>query len=148
MLSNIRSWKGGAVAAIVGIALLAVPTVPALAGAGPTVSSFNPSSGSPGAIVSVTGNGFMGGSGVSSVAFGAVPTTFNVSDDQHLSATVPFGATTKSPLNSGLRHTTTRTESPGASIEAALPEALPVEGVWADPGVVSATTARSASADG
>ena len=28
---------------------------------------------------------------------------------------VPFGATTKSPLNSGFRHTTIRTESPGDS---------------------------------
>jgi hypothetical protein len=56
---------------------------------------------------------------------------------------VPFGATTKSPLNSGLRHTTTRTESPGVSIEA-----LPVDGAWADAGGANAMTARSATADG
>ncbi len=33
---------------------------------------------------------------------------------------VPSGATTKSPLNSGLRHTSMRTESPGVSTDCAL----------------------------
>ncbi len=33
-----------------------------------------------------------------------------------------FGATTKSPLNSGFRHTTIRTESPGASTDCSLDE--------------------------
>jgi hypothetical protein len=41
---------------------------------------------------------------------------------------VPFGATTKSPLNSGFRQTTIRTESPGDN----TPRSLEAAGCWAD----------------
>ena len=59
------------------------------------MSGFSPLSGAPGTVVSVTGNGLRGGvAGVSAVSFSNLATTFNVSNDQHLTATVPIGATT------------------------------------------------------
>ena len=64
------------------------------AAAATTVTSFTPPSGPPGTLVTVTGSGFTAGTGVSSVTFNGVGTTFNVTDDQHLTATVPIGATT------------------------------------------------------
>jgi hypothetical protein len=51
---------------------------------------------------------------------------------------VPFGATTKSPLNSGFRHTTIRTESPGASTAWSLEAA----DCWADTEAERTTKAR------
>jgi hypothetical protein len=69
--------------------------LPAHAAAAPTVGSFTPTSGAPGTLVAVTGSGFTGGLfGVSSVTFNGAGATFNVVDDQHLSTTVPLGATT------------------------------------------------------
>ena len=69
-----------------------VAVIPAAAAT--TVTSFTPLSGPPGTLVTVTGSGFTAGTGVSSVTFHGVATTFNVADDQHLTATVPIGATT------------------------------------------------------
>ena len=71
---------------------LTVSAIPAAAAT--TVTSFTPPSGPPGTLVTVTGSGFTAGTGVSSVTFHGVGTTFNVADDQHLTATVPIGATT------------------------------------------------------
>ena len=93
MKTRVRSITRGAVVSIAAITLvLTVTATPALA-ATPTVASFNPTSGSPGTLVAVTGTGFTAGTGVSAVTFNLVGTTFNVVDDQHLSATVPIGAT-------------------------------------------------------
>jgi hypothetical protein len=51
---------------------------------------------------------------------------------------VPFGATTKSPLNSGFRHTTIRTESPGDSTDCSLE----ARDAWADAETEKETSAR------
>ncbi len=94
MTSNVRSFTRGAIVSLSAVAFLAVTAVPASAAA-PIVGSFNPTSGPPGTIVTVTGSGFTGGTmGVTSVRFNNIGTTYNVSDDQHLMATVPVGATT------------------------------------------------------
>jgi hypothetical protein len=93
MTARARSLQRATIVAFACVVLLVVGAGPAVAAA-PTVTSFSPASGPPGPIVSVVGTGFTGGIGVTSVAFNNVGTTFNVSDDQHLSATVPLGATT------------------------------------------------------
>ena len=95
MTIRVRALVRGAVVSLAAIAMVfTVAVVPAYA-ATPTISMFSPPSGQPGTLVSVTGNGFTGGiAGVSAVTFNNVGTTFNVSDDQHLTATVPIGATT------------------------------------------------------
>jgi hypothetical protein len=59
--------------------------------AAPTISSFTPTSGSPGTSVTITGSGF---AGASSVAFNGVSATFTVGSDTQITATVPSGATT------------------------------------------------------
>jgi hypothetical protein len=108
MNMRVRSIARGAVVSIAVISLvLTVTATPALAAA-PTVASFNPTSGPPGTLVSVTGNGFTAGTGVSGVAFNGAATTFNVTDDQHLTATVPIGATTG-------KITVTRSDGTGTS---------------------------------
>ena len=95
MKTRVRALVRGAVVSFAAIALaLTVAVTPAEA-ATPVISGFSPPSGAPGTLVAVTGNGFTGGvAGVSAVSFNNVATTFNVSDDQHLTATVPIGATT------------------------------------------------------
>src|SRR5688572_29600024 len=52
---------------------------------------------------------------------------------------VPFGATTKSPLNSGFLQTTILTESPGVNTACSLE----ARDSWADAGTESTTKARS-----
>ena len=95
MTIRVRALVRGAVVSLAAITMVfTVAVVPAYAST-PTISMFSPPSGQPGTLVSVTGNGFTGGiAGVSAVTFNNVGTTFNVSDDQHLTATVPIGATT------------------------------------------------------
>ena len=91
-----RSGVGrGAVVSLAAVTLaLTVAVTPAEA-ATPGITGFSPSSGTPGTLVAVTGSGFTGGvAGVSAVSFNNFATTFNVADDQHLTATVPIGATT------------------------------------------------------
>ena len=51
---------------------------------------------------------------------------------------LPSLATTKSPLNSGLRHTTMRMESPGARVSGSLAG----DWLWADAGRAPRTAAR------
>jgi subtilisin-like proprotein convertase family protein len=59
---------------------------------GPTITSFNPTSGGPGASVVVTGTNF---TGATSVTFGGVgATTFTVNSATQITATVPAGAVT------------------------------------------------------
>lgn len=57
----------------------------------PLISSFSPSSGTPGTSVSVTGTGF---TGATSVKFNGTAATFSVADDSHISTSVPATATT------------------------------------------------------
>jgi hypothetical protein len=56
----------------------------------PAVSSFTPTSGSPGTSVTVSGSGF---TGTSSVTFNGTAASFTVGSDSQLTATVPSGAT-------------------------------------------------------
>ena len=95
MTIRVRALVRGAVVSLAAITMVfTVAVVPAYAST-PTISMFSPPSGQPGTLVMVTGTGFTGGvAGVSAVTFNDVGTTFNVSDDQHLTATVPIGATT------------------------------------------------------
>ncbi len=59
---------------------------------GPTITSFNPTSGGPGTSVVITGANF---TGATSVAFGGVSaTTFTVNSVTQITATVPSGAVT------------------------------------------------------
>jgi phosphatidylinositol-3-phosphatase len=57
----------------------------------PVVSAVTPGSGWPGTVVSLTGSGFTGATGV---AFNGTAATFTVTSDTQLSATVPAGAST------------------------------------------------------
>jgi hypothetical protein len=57
----------------------------------PTVSSFNPTSGSVGTPVTLTGSHF---SGASAVKFGTVKSAFKVVSDTEITTTVPTGAVT------------------------------------------------------
>jgi hypothetical protein len=83
----------GVVTSLAALTLILAGATPAFAA--PTITSFSPTSGPAGTLVWVTGTGFTAGmAGVTSVTFNGVGTTFNVSDAQHLSATVPIGATT------------------------------------------------------
>ena len=93
MRTRTRAFVRGAVVSLAAITMtLTVSVIPAAAAT--TVTSFTPPSGPPGTLVTVTGSGFTAGTGVSSVTFHGVATTYNVADDQHLTATVPIGATT------------------------------------------------------
>jgi hypothetical protein len=56
----------------------------------PTVSSFTPTSGSPGTSVTVNGSGF---TGATAVTFNGAAASFTVGSDAQLTATVPSGAT-------------------------------------------------------
>jgi hypothetical protein len=57
----------------------------------PTITSFNPTSGSVGTSVQITGTGFIG---ASSVTFNGTAATFTVNSDTQITATVAAGATT------------------------------------------------------
>ncbi len=57
----------------------------------PTITSFTPTSGSKRAAVTITGTGF---TGTTSVLFGASAATFTVTNDGHISTTVPNSAKT------------------------------------------------------
>jgi Carboxypeptidase regulatory-like domain/IPT/TIG domain len=58
----------------------------------PTLGSFTPTSGPVGTPVTITGTGFTGATAVK--FFNAVSATFSVTDDQHISTSVPTGAAT------------------------------------------------------
>jgi hypothetical protein len=55
----------------------------------PTINSFSPAGGASGTAVTITGSGF---TGASAVAFAGAPSTFTVSSDTQVVATVPAGA--------------------------------------------------------
>jgi subtilisin-like proprotein convertase family protein len=57
----------------------------------PSVVSFAPTTGSPGATVTINGSGF---TGATAVSFNGTPASFVVTNDNQVSATVPGGATT------------------------------------------------------
>ncbi len=57
----------------------------------PTVSSFTPSSGSPGSTVTISGNSF---TGATKVTFNGTAATFTVTSDSTITAAIPLGATT------------------------------------------------------
>src|SRR5579885_1633524 len=61
-------------------------TIPA-----PQISSFSPTSGTAGTSVTLTGSGF---TGATSVKFNGTAATFTMTDDSHISTTVPATATT------------------------------------------------------
>lgn len=58
---------------------------------GPTVTQIAPSSGRPGATISVVGTGFLG---TSAVTFGGQPAAFTVAGDTLINATIPAGTGT------------------------------------------------------
>ena len=58
----------------------------------PTITSFSPTSGAVGTPVTVTGTGFTGANAVK--FFNGVTAAFTVTDDQHISTSVPAGAAT------------------------------------------------------
>ena len=84
-----------AVAATVAVTTL-VLGVPAAQAAAPTITSFSPTCGPVGTVVTITGTGFNDApSPVSSVTFnGTAATMFTVASDTQITATVPTGATT------------------------------------------------------
>lgn len=57
----------------------------------PTLSSFAPSSGGPGTVVTISGINFLG---TTAVSFGATAATFTVVSNDQITTTVPNGATT------------------------------------------------------
>jgi len=77
--SSTVAWTGA-------ITTFKVGTTPA-----PTITSFRPISGVVGTSVTITGTGF---TAASAVVFGATAATYTVTDDSHVSATVPSGAIT------------------------------------------------------
>ncbi len=56
----------------------------------PVISSFNPTTGGAGTVVTITGTSF---TGATAVKFNGTSATFGVTDDSHISGTVPSGAT-------------------------------------------------------
>jgi outer membrane protein assembly factor BamB len=64
---------------------------PASAPSGPTVSSFLPTSGTAGTTVVISGSGF---TGATAVAFNGLASSFSITSDGSITATVPAGATT------------------------------------------------------
>ncbi|GAA4384167.1 IPT/TIG domain-containing protein [Hymenobacter koreensis] len=108
------------------VALLGTVTVPVPA---PTVTSFTPTSGPEGTVVTITGTDF---NGATAVAFnGTAATTFSVTNATTISATVPAGATTGSiavttPSGTGTSAASFTVTAPGPVITGFSPASGPV----------------------
>ena len=60
----------------------------------PTITSFSPTNGAVGTAVTITGSGYTGTTGASGVQFNGTNATYSVTDNSHISTSVPTGATT------------------------------------------------------
>ncbi len=90
-------FRGARVSLVVLLAglTIAVPGAEVAFAAAPTISSFTPTSGPVGTSVKINGDNFTGSDpDVTSVKFNGVSATFTINNPQHLTATVPAGATT------------------------------------------------------
>ncbi len=75
--------------ALLGLVILLLGAMSAFAA--PTVSSFTPTSGTIGAVVTVNGSGF---TGATAVLFNGVASKYTVNSDVKITATVPTGVST------------------------------------------------------
>ena len=74
---------------------IAIPGAEAAFAAGPTISSFTPTSGPPGTTVEISGDNFTGPDpDVTSVMFNGTSATFTINNPHKVTATVPSGAST------------------------------------------------------
>ena len=104
----------------------------------PTITSFTPSSGSSGTVVTITGNDF---TNATSVTFNGVSSTFSVVNATQISATVPVGST-----NGYIVVTTpcgTATSSTVFSANIALTLKVFIEGFYSTGGVMRTALAGS-----
>jgi hypothetical protein len=90
MRTRTRDW-GASAFAVIAVGAVLAGTAQAAASAGPSITSFKPTSGSVGAGVAITGKSL---TGASAVAFGGVAATYKVKSGTAITATVPSGAKT------------------------------------------------------
>jgi hypothetical protein len=91
MFTRTRSLVRIGVAAMIGALLVATTTLPAQAGAPPSITSFSPGSGSVGTGVTITGANF---TGTQTVKFNGTAALFTVTLSTQITTTVPSGAAT------------------------------------------------------
>src|SRR5450631_4045608 len=81
----------------------------------PTIGSFSPTSGPVGTPVTITGSGYTGTTTANGVQFNGTNATYSVTDDSHISTTVPTGAATG----------TITVNAPGGSVTSATAFTVP-----------------------